>query len=380
MKTDNTKIIRTIDVGTIYNYLVAKGWKRIAKFGKPIAVFRNNDDTEEIILAVESKYRDYERLIGRAIDTLVRTTSKDEYAVINELLMPNSDILKFRLDGRSVENGTLPIRDAISFFESTKRALLASALTTLEPRKHYPRMSNKRAEDYIKLCRMGQTEVGSYVSNVICPIAGNTEEDNQPELFVELPAEKYGRKVTKTFLKIVHALSNSIASSTVENILNVQDESAFVSSNMCEAIYGMRPAEPADLSIELVPAPLGPPMGDTPTQVKVLENYFPSIYELSVNLREKEKPRRGMYVGQIYSLKRDPEGEELLEGVIVFEFKSDDKIMNAHVTLNKKDYEAACDVHKANGYVSIEGELIRKGRYHYIDRYTVFKRIKSGLD
>ena len=48
--------------------------------------------------------------------------------------------------------------------------LLSEAHSVLVPQPYHPRMSRSEAEDFLSRCRLGQTDRGSFVLTVACPL------------------------------------------------------------------------------------------------------------------------------------------------------------------------------------------------------------------
>jgi len=372
--------LSNIPPSRIENYLTDEYWTRNGNVRDPLISFRKEilGVEKEVIFSRDQGLSDYKRLIEKLIRSLSEYEKKSFDDIYYDLILPKSDVLKFRLVNQDFENGTIPFKDVISFVESTKKALMATASAVVEPKKYFPRIALKEAESFIKACRFGQTEIGSFVANVICPLnveKGDSDEE-QNEMFSDLRKEEFGRKVTKTFMKTIDHLTTSIEQENIEKILDPPIRELIVSSNFCESLFEMNQMDGTSISVSLRGAPSGPSLGETPPMVVINSEYFPRFYEISKQLRrEVEKPVRNVFVGQVSGLRRDA-AEDLLDGQVIFEFKHEQEIIEARIELDQKLYDLACDLHKSKGWVSVEGMLIKKGKYYYIEQGTKFKKIE----
>ena len=109
-----------------------------------------------------------------------------------------------RVIGADTALGTIPINDGVLLFTKAKDLLCAAALSMYSRRKQFSGQLPKDAKTYLDsllLCRasLGQTEIGSYVVNVIAPLS-------QPRLASE-PSAGPGRPVAEAVtLNLVNGL------------------------------------------------------------------------------------------------------------------------------------------------------------------------------
>ncbi|TOO51119.1 hypothetical protein CGH34_25850, partial [Vibrio parahaemolyticus] len=90
--------------------------------------------------------------------------------VLKEIESFYSDSVKIRVVHSDVEEGTIPIEDGVLLIEKSRDLLAATTLSTFSKKAYFTGQRNTEAQNFIKQLRLGQTEVGSFIVNLIAPI------------------------------------------------------------------------------------------------------------------------------------------------------------------------------------------------------------------
>lgn len=127
----------------------------------------------------------------------------------------------------------------------------------------------------------------------------------------------------------------------------LDDESAPVSANLCEALVEMMPAdESTDLE---------------------------SIEQLAQRLRPKQGSTLAQFVGKVIELAGSPSQSNELEGDVMLQLQVDDQLVKVRVPLSADDYRHAGLAHFEQRFVSIMGQLRRRGpRSHVLEQPRAF--------
>lgn len=124
----------------------------------------------EVQIPLDTSLADY----GDAIVLAVRRISDHEARpvehVLRDLMQPRSDTLRYALSGAAIETGTVGLTAGLSLVQGAVKSLLVSACSVQRPRRFHPRMTLAEAEGFVRSCRLGQTEIGSYVLTVVAPL------------------------------------------------------------------------------------------------------------------------------------------------------------------------------------------------------------------
>src|SRR5439155_24544675 len=90
--------------------------------------------------------------------------------VLSDLAMPPADVLRLQMESREAEGGTLPLDEGLRLLEGGRDLLLAAACSAHQPQAYFLRQSYAPAQDFLRSCRVGQTERGSFVATILAPV------------------------------------------------------------------------------------------------------------------------------------------------------------------------------------------------------------------
>src|SRR5205823_5832138 len=105
------------------------------------------------------------------INLFAERDQRPAHEILNDLLARTADVLRFRVAIPGYDVGTLPLTEGIRLYEGVKQAILSAARGVINPQKVYARLSTASMDEFIKRCRLGQTERGSYIAIVSCPMS-----------------------------------------------------------------------------------------------------------------------------------------------------------------------------------------------------------------
>jgi hypothetical protein len=114
--------------------------------------------------------KDFDLLMARAITVLADFEERPVHELLADLLLPDSDVLRFQESSPSAAAGDVPFDHGLSLLNGARKTLLAAACSTLRPASFHRRMSLTEAEQFLQRCRLGQTERGSFIITVACPL------------------------------------------------------------------------------------------------------------------------------------------------------------------------------------------------------------------
>lgn len=290
-------------------------------------------------------------------------------AVLADLQWPDADVLRVRIASRDAESGQLSLSANVMLREGARRALLASACSVINPVTVHPRMSRGEADAMLAACRAGQTEVGSYVLKIICPLHAVSRD---LELADPIP---FTRKVTTHLMRATADLVESIEHSRVEAYLETHAERPMLSWNLCDALLRMQPEQNAgqlELSTTWAADPrLPPPLEtDTPSRVAIKAEYIPEIQRAAQILRPSPASNREeMLIGTVEILSGIVGADGCRSGEVQFSLLlPDSDPLRVRANLDPEQYADAVRAHESGrGYVRLHGVLHRGQRIGRID-------------
>lgn len=363
--------VRRLSFLAVKRYLLAKKWQGAASRRSNVGIFRRPESEEhEILLPLSSDFADLDEAMVRAVEGIARFEQRPAHHVLRDLLRPRSDRLRFAVEGRETAGGTIGLDDAIALLSGSRKALLAAACSVKRPQRFHPRMSLREADAFVRSCRLGQTEQGSFVAAVECEL--DVDETSSP-LFEEGFVEPFGRKATVLLVRSVARVVEAIRADTLDGLSDPPDDAPVVSANLCEALAEMLPSpEDANLRIATSWSPVLPVPEDVPPVVRVERQYRSAIEQVARALRPSASPASDLYVGKVDALLGEAGRDGRPEGEVILAVQVEDEILKVRLDLDPEHYQTAGDAHLKGRFVSVRGILRRGPRVHRLEGATDF--------
>ena len=382
-------LVQRVGYTDAQQYALSTGWQRVQGVKGDMAVYRRPDSKRwEVIIPQDRTFSDYALRMAEAIASLsdferIENERRTAPQLLNDLLLPASDVLRFSLEGASVQDGTAPLGEALNLLAGAKKALVASACTVVHSQKFHPRMSRTEAEQFINKCRLGQTEQGSFVTTFICPLDGAHPEE--PQLLPAAPnsPEGFTRKVTRTLVQSLRRVLEAVNADQIESLVNPPAGELVISANLCEALLEMQPAtEESLLAVYPTWARTIPPPANVPSKVRFSKEHFPIVEEVARRLRPSHQPKLEQFVGLIDTLdgKPGPDNRPAGEVILAFLDEGEEKLSKARLYLAVDDYAKAIRAHAVTSVVTVKGVLHRGPRISVIRDYRDFEVIDAQVE
>ena len=169
---NNFKIfIEKLSAERISKYLQLNGWKQQGHvYGGKVLQFVTSDETESLLLPVDKSFMDYDFAMFRAISVMADHEKVSVKNLFSKLINPSSDILKWRVADDDTINGAIPFISMENNIEFIKDILSSTCLDILSPSQYHTKLYTKDVQKQITNYSFGQTEIGSYILNILCPL------------------------------------------------------------------------------------------------------------------------------------------------------------------------------------------------------------------
>lgn len=371
---DLEKICTKINPLAIIKYISGTGWREVAVKKPYIRVFQTGKDEDmvQVTVPLSREFRDYEYVVFDAVNKIAVIENKTVEDVVLYLLNPNTDILKIRLDRKSVEPGNILLDDAVNLFNNAKKMISAAAMDEIHPARFHIGRPDENVTRFLNDCRFGQTEIGSYIISVICPFADIKEDYGYRQLSFftdeELCANSLTRKVTNRIIRNILQIRNKIDAGREEDLINDAGEGleSTISTNFLDALTGMGLDEEetaVDFMVDWSPLVKNPEYQKT--AVRLTSDYCEPIKEVSRKLHDEARQSRPV-IGRIESLQSLPDAEKRTEGTVkIVYIDENNRKKTVRVTLEKDDYNKAIRAHEMGNTVRVTGEFTGKNQITY---------------
>ena len=345
-----------VSIEQLQAYLQSKQWFEDGKIRQVATIWhRHQDDDAEVVLPFLSA-KDFTQRIGDALIALASFEKRKVFDVIEDIKRLFTNVITVRVVHEDTKDGTIPINDGVLLISKAKDMLSAAAQAIYAKRRHFSGPAPKNARDCLDTLLLGQTEIGSYVVNVIVPNQVEFVVDQNIENEETAEAVSLSQAITWSLVAGLDALSKASTAYESTGTFKAFDEAVHsgVSANLCDALLGFSGAK-HNRSFEITVTSAPSPMFENEprkfefdsTHVAVLEQasgYYKDNYVL---------PDR-ILTGYITKLIR-PKDETA--GTITIDSSIGDVERKVRVELKGDDYHLAVIAHDQGKMVRIQGDV-----------------------
>jgi len=247
--------------------------------------------------------------------------------------------------------------------ESTKKAIIATACSILSPQKHHAKLRRTEANELMDACKMEQTEKGSFVIKVSCPI--NAVDDvssttGQPQM------SPFVRRVMTGFIKSLKDIKDLATNANDEH-----DLPDLLSSNFCSAVRNIILEDEVEfsafwaLNLEQTDKSVLKP-------VTLKPDLIPQIERIESILRPVPLSQRQVIYGTVETLDGQIGDDNKRSGDVTIKFIHEDEILFAKITLDSEKHDKAIEAYKSGKYIKVTGFLRRGIQKNKIENVEIF--------
>lgn len=374
--------LHIIDPTDLRDYLKSTGWQVVeAALDDDLYLLRNkSEEGRELTFPTQKSAPDYLDAVRIVLEKLEALTNLSVTSLANRIAAVKDDVLRLRIHS-DTQGDSLSLEFAASFLRNTEKLFKSAACTVLRPRANHPRLTLSEATQLVEKTRFGQTEPGSYIVNVSCPIYAM---DVQGLLQLSDDDAPFVRKVFSAIHDSMEKLVRAIKADTLDELVNETKSATtpLISSNFCEALAAMQD----ERSYNSVDAyfswsHLRPKSGDRPNRaISFQRDYFARIEELRRELRAVEDNDIEVYVGTVERLEGEMGTDGNRSGNVVLSLllPEGDETVQARVILNASDYATADRAHMTNGaYVRVKGRLLPGRQPRQLADFSEFEMLNQ---
>ncbi len=360
--TNEVSLARAVALRGVHAYLRANGWVRAVDALRATAdvYLSPQDGREAAIVPASEEYADYGTRIFQIAQQIGRIEGRQRLAVLSDLSLSDSDLVRVRLSNAAADN-TVRLTDGAAVLEQAKNLLLAAACSADRPQRMYRAGRNKAAGKYLDRVRLGQSERGSYVINLLSPVAPSLHRQGTLGL-----VEPFERRVTRMLASGVRASRHAMdrVNRGVADIGEFESRLAEgISANLCRSVARLTEAGNG-LEISVSWAMTRPDQQDVgqrvtvafrPPDVALLEE----AARVLADRQERTNEEIQGYVSRLAREKTDPKGTATIKAFV------DGTMASVQAVFDSEDYGEVTRAHEARLSVSLEGDLRREGqRWH----------------
>lgn len=388
IKIVDDAVFNGINPITTEKYLLANGWTEQHRLnsGVSIWVLEQENQLNRLWLPFDAGLSDFGQIMGRAVGVLAEVSKKSELQIFEDLnTVTIGDVIRREdYDSLNKESTSLPLSEAENLIQQAKDLIIFAAMSEKTPRPVHPSSRTEDVKLFADNLRLGQSENGSYTIKIISPITFDEitvpkASQNQTEL-VAVPPKPFGRKAVEkltTALTILRDIGEEAKKKGHYSFQPFRDNIQYgVSANICEALvsnnlglYG----KPVNLSVTWSLALPKPENMKTGFNIEIPATYLRYYQEAAEEFRRKA-PEPKVIEGFVRLLKRD-RGEPKGTVSIVTVIGNAPAVVRTE--LEEKDYLIAVRAHEEELFVTIEGNVTKKGLIHWLENPSNIQALES---
>lgn len=366
MNTISKAELNLINTDTLREVLRYINWRELPAIrGGAVRQFVSPDGEYSALLPPR-EFSDYYRILNDSIQEIAAYEHKTNEEFVNKLLNPSYDIMKWRIASIDTNKGRIPFFAMTDAIDRIKDMMATVCLDTISPQRYHNMLYTAEVKKHLEGYSFGQTEIGSYIINLLCPL-GNYEY----VLFNREDELPLNRKINIRLLTSV----NDIQTDLVHNNKMKFDEDVDAgkySVNFLDSLSEMY-IQTKDVEMNIT-ADWNPkidnPVGFDLTTIRLMPGFCDDVQTVAEKYRpQKEQNTQKTYYGKISDISANPELEEReIVRIKIATIGENEQKINVNANLDYAAYNS--DVQEAfnNGLdIRLSGILTLKGNVRWID-------------
>jgi hypothetical protein len=355
----------TISATGLRDYAKAFGWKQIQEAVDDRLFVMTNPDfpRRQLVFPMDDSLSDYSESVYRALLKLAEIQNQTPNQILNDIRCFADDVLRYRIDSPRQLNNGIPFAFAGNIMDAVRRLFLSAISMAQTPKIVYNRLAPNEGFSLLSALRFGQTEQGSFVLRVECPVFA-LENSDSGTLFSDGDNATLIRKTTVSIRRGLQELVTAIEKDNLDQIINEakSSETPIISANFCEALAGLQDEElknSVDLSFIWANTLPLPSHEERFSNVRIQHDYFPKIYEVARSLRPSQHEVTDTFIGTVEKLHGETNDSQRREGEVILSlFTKEGTTISAKVLLSEEDYAKAVEAHQQGlAYIQVNGKL-----------------------
>lgn len=212
---DLKKAIDLITVEKLEKVLSFLKWRELdVLMNGRVRQFVSPDDEYVALIPLVKEFSDYYRVLGETLQSIASFENRAIEALVNRILNPSYDIQKWRIANSYTSDGKIPFFSMTDTIEKIKDVLATTYLDTLNPTRFHKKVYTMDVNKNISEYSFGQTEIGSYILNILCPLG-----DYQYTIFN--PTEQdipLNRKINMRLLSSINNIQKALGNSDTNKV------------------------------------------------------------------------------------------------------------------------------------------------------------------
>lgn len=363
-----SKMMRNIDPTSVSRFLVRNGYIQEESSQTKIKFYSNSAGIT-VPLPLQKEAPDYPRRLFDILELFV-TDELPIDDVVMSIVLPESDILRYRIETPDTAWGSLRLGYGYEAMQALHSLLKFTAAGVSTANLEYRRVSED-AKAYAQQCRFGQTEYGSYVMKVFCPV-------RPAGVDYGLLDEPFGRSSTRSVIENLDFLSSEKAEDPQEPLPPT------LNRNVAAAVERLKPYIELGSETEFTvryssslnssPENMPSEKGSTFVNLKLGHFAFSRAKSVKDRLKKSEELQEEVLRGHITTMHKDrPLRDTEQSHEVTLEVKAGAGYRQLRMRLLPAQYRQAIQWHEADEEVVIDAVIDKRSRVWSVYRLKNMK-------
>jgi hypothetical protein len=308
MKITST-ILDRINPETLIQAIQSLKWKEGAPlYNNAVRQFVSSNRKYVALVPIDRRFSDYQRVLFDSLQEIALSEHTSIESFVNQLINPSYDIIKWRVADQNTLDGNFPFLGMRNTIDSIHNLLASTCADILNPMSYHKKVNINNVNDTFTDYKYGQTEIGSYIINVLCPL-GRNYQFNAFDPAESLPIP---RRINEKLITSVVDIQTDINRNNISKIEEDVDGKKY-SVNFLEALVeAQNKVNYSDVEIKIDWCHRLPLQNvSIPSKLKLKPQHIEPITIIA----EKFKPRtqnedNKAFYGKIESIESDPDLDE----------------------------------------------------------------------
>lgn len=357
VRISDKQTLLSISPAQLMAYLRSKGARQVDEFSGKATVWSYGD--EELLVPLATRFADYAARMADILASLEREEDRSQLQILTDLQNSGFDVVRVRNVSEDTRTGTLNFMRSVDFVAQTRDLLLAAACSAATHKISYPGRKPQDAERFMDNVRFGQTVQGSFVLQILSPVA--PELRKQGSLLDQTEELPYERRVIPTLESGLKALNSAVQQASNDINLDHFQQAApqGLTTNLCDALAGLYDSlKPQYIEFSITYS-VNRQQTHPLARISVDAGYIPLIREASARIKDTEPEPEQMVRGLVTGLESDNPRET---GVIKIKDVMASRPRLLLVELSGEDYTRALAAHINRQLVELTGTVVKSGR------------------
>ena len=387
-------VFSAIEPPSLRRYLAANGWQPARDVTDDVMVMAKSISEGQrklIWVPVNAGFADYESIVSKLVSVVAEVEGKSQLQILDDLQTVGiGDVIRGSTeDVMNRHDHTLPLDEGSRLLDRLRHLAIAGASSAIEKRAVYSPNPYGEVKEFIRNMRLAQTERGSYLMRIICPLEEQKpspeEAQGQTLLDEQLGSVPFARRAVAEMMravKVLREVAEANMNSGRYNFSPFRDSiSAGVSANLCEAIIASNKngtLSPIDISVTWSYIVAG--SYDLPTEtVRFESEMMPYIQMAGMDFRRNHPITIDVdgWVSLMGRSTRTGPGSIRLQG------KIGKRMRSISIDLPADIYRLAVQAHGEDKTIRLTGELVVDGNryrltvprnFHVIEDFDAAKQ------